>query len=337
MILYVIIGFILFLLSTKKTKKYTFFGSIFFLTVLAGLRKDNIGYDTHVYKDIFLWIKDGIDYPIEPGWYVLNKLVILCGGGFNLLLWITSLLTLFPIGFAIIRSSPNPQLSLFFYYALYAYLNSFNGMRQFIAISFVLFAYSCLPSIKRFVLFILFAVSFHISAVFAFLVLLYKVFEMKNTVVALGLIFSFFCGLILNNNIIELFAGPYAQYLDSDFGYRENLLSTIILLIVMNILFCWCFYTSKKEFKQTIWTKIFFIAIILLNVTMQLQLGTRIVLYFTLIQIVYFPNYYKNTIVKNKFIIQTLITMYVTLVFFKILILGNLDEYSVYPYMFFFE
>ena len=43
--------------------------------MIAGLRSEEIGVDTHTYKNIFGWISDGIIYPIEPAWYLLNRLI----------------------------------------------------------------------------------------------------------------------------------------------------------------------------------------------------------------------------------------------------------------------
>lgn len=336
MLLYIIIWFLL-LLASKNCQKRMLFVSLLLLTLLAGLRSSDIGFDTHIYDNIFSWIEEGIHYPIEPGWYYLNKLVGLLGGNFNFFLWIVSFLTLFPLGIAFIRCSPNPMFSLFLYYSLYAYLNSYNGMRQFLAISFVIVGYTYLPHIKKFIIYILIATSFHFSAIVSLGALLYKKIVMKRSLVIISLLTSFLLGVVLNDDFFALLAGPYSQYLDSDFGYRDNLTSAVILVVFMDLLFCWCFFTSTESFKQSIWTKIFFFAIILINATLQLKLGARIILYFTLVQILYFPNYFNCNIVKNKFLLKNIIIIYVAIVFMKILLLGNLGEYSVYPYKFFFE
>lgn len=336
MLLYIIIWFLLLFASRYPQKKILFI-CLFLLTLLAGLRGNTIGFDTHIYNNIFIWIAEGVNYPIEPTWYYLNKLVGLVGGDFNLFLWIVSFLTLFFLGFAFIRCSPNPVFSLFLYYSLYAYLNSYNGMRQFLAISLVIVGYTYLPRVKIFILYVLLAMSFHASAIVSLGALLYKILVMKRSLVILGIMFSFLLGLVLNDNLFILLTGPYAQYLETGFSYRENLTTAVLLVIFMNVLFCWCFFTSTKVFKQSIWTKIFFLAIVLINVTMQLQLGARVILYFTLIQILYFPNYFNNNIVKNKSLLKGLIIIYVAIIFMKILILGNQNDYSVYPYKFFFE
>lgn len=334
--LYIIIWLLL-LLASKYPQKKVFYISLFLLSLLAGLRGNVIGFDTHIYNDIFSWIKEGTNYPIEPSWYYLNKYVGLLGGGFNFFLWVVSFLTLFILGIALVRCSPSPIFSLFLYYSLYAYLNSFNGMRQFLAISLVIAGYTYLPNLKKFLMCVLVAASFHFSAIFSLFALFYRFLVMKCGIVIIILLISFLLGLVLNDELFSLLTGPYAQYLDSDFGYRENLISAVILVIFMDLLFCWCFFTSTGAFKQSIWTKIFFFAIVLINATLQLKLGARVILYFTLVQILYFPNYLNCNIVKNKLLLKSIVIVYVAIVFMKILILGNLGEYSVYPYKFFFE
>lgn len=325
------------LLASNYPQKKVLYICLILLALLAGLRGNTIGFDTHIYNNMYLWIKEGVNYPIEPGWYYLNKFVGLLGGEFNFFLWVVSFLTLFTLGIALIRCSPNPVFSLFLYYSIYAYLNSFNGMRQFLAISLVIAGYTYLPNLKKFLICVFIATSFHFSAIFSLGALFYKLLVMKQGLVIVSVLISFLLGLVLNNELFSLLTGPYAQYLNSDFGYRENLASAIVLVIFMDLLFCWCFFTSNEIYKQSIWTKLFFFAIILINVTLRLELGARIILYFTLVQILYFPYYFNCNIVKNKLLLKSVIVVYVAIVFMKILILGNQGEYSVYPYKFFFE
>lgn len=63
-----------------------------------------------------------------------------------------------------------------------------------------------------------------------------------------------------------------------------------------------------------------------------LELGPRIILCFTLCQIIFYPMFFRYNIVKNKKIVILSILLYTSLIFMKILILGNQGDYSVYPY-----
>ncbi len=329
---YIIIFLILLFLSFRKYNKYVYWGTLLFLSAIAGLRNETIGVDTHSYKSIFTWISNGIIYLIEPGWYFLNDWIASIGLSFNVLLWIASLLTLIPLGIVCLRCSVNPQMSLFFYYGLYGYLNSFNQMRQFVAISFVLLAYSYIFRKKFFLACFLLAVSFHYSSVISLIILYFKRIYLTRSRVIFGVLISFLLGLILTDSMFVLLAGPYAGYLDSDAVYRDNFLYTIMLSILMNLLYIFSFSTLEKECRQNLWTKIFFLAIVLLNLTMQLKLGSRIILYFTYSQIIFYPMYFQHNIIKDKKIVITCILLYTALIFMKILVLGNQSDGSVYPY-----
>lgn len=296
---YILLFCILLLLSFLKYNKYIYWGTIFSLVMIAGLRSEEIGVDTHTYKNIFGWISDGIIYPIEPAWYLLNRLIA-WGGSFNLLLLITSLLTLIPIGVVSLRCSSTPQMSLFFYYGLYAYINSFNGMRQFVAISFVLLAYSYITQKKKFWGYLIVASMFHYSAIFSFTAVLVDKISLTKQRIISGIIFSLFIGVFLNNSIFLVIVGPYAGYLESSEGYRDNFLLAAIMAILMNCLYMCVFFTLRREYKQNLWTKMFFVGIIILNITMRLELGARIILYFTLCQIIFYPMFFRYNIVKNK-------------------------------------
>lgn len=332
MIFYICIWGILLLLSFYKHNKYIFWGSILVLSFIAGGRSELIGVDTHNYKDIYGWIADGISYPIEPGWYFLNKLINELGGNFNLLLWIVSLMTLIPIGIVCVKCSENPQLSLFFYYSLYAYLNSFNVMRQFLAISFVLLAYSYVFQRGKFFVCILLAFIFHYSAVVSVVVILLNNILLTKKRIINGLVATFLLGLFFNNTIFSFLTGSYAGYLETDIGYRDNFQLVVIMCIMMNGLYLFFYFTIMEEYRQNFWTKVFFVAIMVMNLSMQLELGTRILLYFTLSQIIFYPIYFKHNIVRNKMCIIFCVLFYVASVFMKILILGSQNEYSVFPY-----
>lgn len=257
---YILLFCILLLLSFLKYNKYIYWGTIFSLVMIAGLRSEEIGVDTHTYKNIFGWISDGIIYPIEPAWYLLNRLI--AWGSFNLLLLITSLLTLIPIGVVSLRCSSTPQMSLFFYYGLYAYINSFNGMRQFVAISFVLLAYSYITQKKKFWGYLIVASMFHYSAIFSFTAVLVDKISLTKQRIISGIIFSLFIGVFLNNSIFLVIVGPYAGYLESSEGYRDNFLLAAIMAILMNCLYMCVFLLYEENINRIYGQKCFLLVLL---------------------------------------------------------------------------
>lgn len=340
--LYIVLYIILLLSSfSKKYNILLLWLNIIILSSIAGLRDITIGIDTVNYYDIYTTINSGISSYIEPGWQLLNKLAYYLGG-FNLLLWIVALLTLIPIGIISQKLSPNPSLSLFIYYCLYAYLNSFNIMRQIFATSIVFMAYYAYYNRQRLktLCYLALGMSVHMTSILGIAVFFIKFINITKKKVLLYCSLSLLVGIIINNNILSFILGPYADYLNSNSdGYRENPLSSFILALVVNLIFYLIIATSKKEIRDSQWYKLYFIGILMMNASFQLELGTRAILFFTLLQFIVYPLYFRNNIIKNKIIVFSIILLYITAIFLKILILGNNigEEGSIIPYKVFFH
>jgi len=267
----------------------------------------------------------------------LNKLVSSLGLGYNWLLWLVSILTLVPITRIALRDSSNPHLSLFVYYSMYAYLNSFNGMRQFLAISIVLWAFSTLNrgKIVKFIAIVLLAMTIHVSAAVAFLAIAIRKIKLNDAVVWLCVAGSWLAGLVIvNDSMLAPFVGKYANYLDQ---IRDNTATAATLAALVSGLFIFIYSSSPKEFKNNYWLKLFFAAIILSNVTIQLVQGARIIIYFTVAQIILYPLHIASKKSEKDFTTLVII-VYLFAIFMKILVLGNaadaatMEMRGVYPY-----
>lgn len=104
---------------------------------------------------------------------------------------------------------------------------------------------------------------------------------------------------------------------------------TYLQVVLMNILFYSIYYTSNLELRNTLPVKIFFIAVVIMNFTARLGLGSRIMLYFTIIQVILFPLYLSNNRIKNKGCTWLAVILYCFLIFMKLLIW---DGNQVTPY-----
>ena len=169
MLLYIVVWIILLLYSFKKENTTILWICILLLICMAGLRSISVGTDTFSYEDIYYWIEAGNANFIEPGWRFLNWLIQYVGGNFNMLLMVVAILTLLPVGFVIKQCSPAPSLSLFLYFSLFTYLQSYNLMRQMLAVSIVLLGYTYLYKQQRvrYLICVAFAMTFHTSALFS--------------------------------------------------------------------------------------------------------------------------------------------------------------------------
>lgn len=333
MIFYIIIWCILLVFSFRSYNKYIYWGSLFFLSIIAGFRDVNIGADTHNYALMFSMIPvQSLHWAsTEVGWQVLNRIVFYSGMDFHLFCWVVALLTLGLLGIVAKKVSINPQLSIFFYYSMYAYLNSFNIMRQLLAISIVIVAYMYLMKEKRFyfILMILLASTVHASALVVLPVYFVRKFEVNAEMVVYILLLTFILGGILTDSVFSFFSGGYSSYSST---YRDNLASAAIMTAMLNIIFFYLYKSAGEHIRGSLAMTVFFIAIIVNNLTFRLLLGARIILYFTIIQIFLFPLFFKNEVKADRTIIRLIIIIYIGIVFFKILVLGNEGIYSLYPY-----
>ena len=310
--------------------------NILLLSLVNGLRDVSIGVDTSNYYDIWNWISQGAGDYIEPGWYFLNRIIQSLGGGYNLLLWIAALITFFPIGWIGRRCVHNPSLVLLFYYLITFYLQSFNMMRQDLAISLVFLGYMNLFSgnKKRYFFWIALSCLFHYTAFVALFVLLLPKNLISSQMKVVTLLLSSFMGsFLLTPDFLSMLIGPYAVYLQDGQGIRDSVLTAYVLGALVNILYVIIYKTIKPGYRNTWFMKVYFAGIVVMNLTTQLELGTRIVLYFTILQVIVFPVYMQYNCFKNKSVAVVLALTYAIVLFFKYLI-G--DPLQICPYKFYF-
>ena len=337
---YIIIFIILALLSYfVKRNKVVFGVSVLILSTIAGLRGVNIGADTHHYYEYFEFIRKNHSGYMEPLWNWFNITVAGMGGNFNIFLFIVSILTLGLVGYILWKEVKNPQFGLFLYYALYAYCNSFNGMRQYLAISVVLLGYYFLKNTRNIFIFValmLVAMNIHHSAMLGFLVLplIYVNFNRWLTVVAL--VGTFAVGATVFPQIdLSFLYGSYAGYAETGFWVRESPVQAMILALLLDIYMVCILFTSPKNVRENLYFKILLFGILIMNLTFRIEIMARIILYFTIVQIVLIPLYLTDIKAKplSKLIIEVLMLFYFSSIFFKILIFGNSGVYSLYPYV----
>ena len=339
MLLYTAIWLFLFFLSLKEQKNgVLYYSIIIFLVLLAGLRDISIGTDTSTYMEIYEWVSDESAKYIEPGWYYLNRVVYLLGGNFTILLTIVSILTLIPI---IHVSKAYPQHRneiLFYYFSMYLYLNSFNGMRQYLAVSIGFLALELFRNneVRKCLLFIFIAFLFHYSAAILLLVFMLKLIKVnkKSTLVFL-LVSTFLLGSVAGKSFFYIITGKYASYLEKEeFGFREESISMYLLTILMDIMLFLVFSFKSQKYDRY-WLNVFTLGILLLNVTFKIGLAARLILYFTIAQIIVFPLFLVDNKIKNKVLVRIVVAIYFALLFFRNFAGGSTGG-DIVPYKFFF-
>lgn len=133
-------------IEEKTTNKVLIYLSkivaILFPAIISGIRY-NVGTDyAGVYEPLFNRILNNESIEsgrnIETAYILLNKLVILVGGNFNLVMFLASLLTITPIYVGLSHYKDRISIPFaFFIFMLLFYQKSFNLVRQLIAVAFV--------------------------------------------------------------------------------------------------------------------------------------------------------------------------------------------------------
>lgn len=165
----------------KGKKKYCLFliWSWVVLSFISGVRTYNVGTDTFAYVSYFL--SDHLTH-MEPGFLLFVKVMRKITDSPTVFLIVCSLICNGLILLAIYRCSVNPYISVYCYITLYFYFNSFNAIRQYIAVAIVLnsFYYILERKILRFCVLLFIAVSFHSTAIVGVSLLLVLFFDGKR-------------------------------------------------------------------------------------------------------------------------------------------------------------
>ena len=297
------------------------------------MRSENVGSDTVSYINIYELNSNGyIGYP-EPLYGMLCSLAGYCGLSFSLFQILLSYITISLASFTIVKYSPNILFSLFCMFGMYFICYSMNINRQAEACFVILYAYHFLYEKKKlkFVIWICVAAGLHaISLILLPLLFVYKL-RITSKRMFWWLCFSFFIGLCLNENILGYILGPYAHYLSGEQGMREGgrIIQSIALAIYWMVGFVFVRLTMHKKLLDSLFFKFYLLSLIVNNLMLGLELGIRIVLLFSISQIIFYPIYAYNSTLPPK-VAMLCVASYI-LIFFLTFIGSN--SAGVVPYM----
>lgn len=307
--------------------------SFIILCFISAYRDISVGTDTATYESIFnnLNSEFGLIYydRIEPAWILLNDMVLKFGGDFRHVLIASSLLTLCPLFLIAKKYSYNPMLTISLYYLLYFYIFSLNITRQLIAVSFILFSIILLLKGKKklFLLIVVLASLFHTSALIALLLIFYRRFPSDLFLLILFISIAMLSG-VFGVNYISLITSltKYASYTSAiEF---HSLVPSIIFLLIFNCFFILISFTSDRSSD---YFKIFFIFAIAMNLSIRFPFGSRLLMYFSIFQILFYPYYLATLGEKNKKI-KLPLTIFVILYSYTIYIRAFGDG-QILPYI----
>lgn len=338
-LLYFSYVFILISFFKRQRKSWAYFIIVFFpLFILSALRSENVGGDLRNYLPGFYDIckansfSEMMESGWEPGYTILNKLIGFISTDSSALLFFTSLFSLIGPCYLIYKYSNNVFLSIIMFCMMGYYTNTFNIVRQSIAVScfFVSWPY-LLSRSKKYYLFALAATTMHYSALVLFLIppLFKREINIKR-------VFLIFCttitayvllGSSILNSLILMFFSKHDpdKVLEEMSGTGWNLL---ILYFVIFVFFYTIYILKEKNVSPGLnnFLKLFIIlqmlAVIFQLFATMYSTVMRIGLYFYIPIIISFPYFY--SLVKTP-----LIKIFL---FFLVIFLCVFFFYSTYSY-----
>lgn len=242
---------------------------------------------------------------------------------------------------AIIRVSPLPGYSVFVLFAMYFVFYAMNISRQMTAVPIVFLGYTYLAEERKwiFVAITVLASFMHASAIVALLALVLPYVNMhRRDVIVACLAVTFVVGLALSDGMFQSIGdsigGDYGRYLydrtgRNGFRSESRLSLAIMLTLFWDALFLFVYIFIKPNLRNNMWVKLYFAAILFVNLTTRMELGIRVVLYFSICQCIVYPMFLKNNTLRFKptgeIVISTML-----IIFFSVFLSNN--SAGILPY-----
>lgn len=324
-------------LQCRYINKKTFIiCSFFIMAVILGLRGNNVGEDTKHFLRVFEYSKNvtwktaltsgtdvvynrvyNVDLSIEVGYLVLNKIIHFFTDNGQWVLISCAIVTCWLIGKFIYDNTEDVFMATYIFMCESLYMHSFNLMRQLLALSIGIQAYTYLKknNYKKAIGCILIAFLFHKSSIILFILI--PLFLIKNNkksikyIVISSIAINFMIPMLYQ--ILYIFIPRYSNYLKvNHWGASVN---GKILLWLIEIGIC-IFICSRKKINDKETFVIISCAIIYLALEfmgLNISMFQRMALFFSTFLMFLFPifsrYFYKTTKVLYKLILLTILTI----------------------------
>jgi hypothetical protein len=250
---FLLLGYVVIFLTFSKLVKSDLFFYLSFITLLlfSGLRFD-VGLDFISYSNVFDSFKnEKALFLFEPANMLIINVINKLNIDQQVIFFIYSIIIMSGVFYFIKKLSPSTELSILLFVTIgIFYFSTFNGIRQWAAIAIMLIAIVKLVEAKyvQFLMFIILASLFHISAIITLVLILFR-FRFNNLQLILILLFSFLSSevfLFLINN------SQYYIYLNIlTFDNKGNPLLLLIYVLILIFLPFFFGYFSKKIILNT--------------------------------------------------------------------------------------
>lgn len=334
-----------FLIIEKCDMRYRHVCAIILMSILTFFLvfRYEVGMDYGEYRNLFLGKAIIYDKGIEPGFVAVCDLVKFIGGKHQLMFLIMGLITSVLIYKSYRKYSPDILFSLFIFLCMgQMYLNTYNAMRQCVAIAFFLYSirYIISRDTIKYLICIFFASCFHTTAIL--LTPLYWILPLRIKKLTYAFIFV---GITLSSNIIiaVIQNSMYSMYLNFDMYSKEASFSNYIYLIVSSLIFIFSQNLLKNDKNRNIWLNINFCALSLFSLyfvfsgTPIVMIVSRMTYYFIFFYAIIFVKLFSD--IRNKYLLRT--SYMVSIIVLSLLFLNttiiNGKNYALLPFQFSFQ
>ena len=307
--------------KNKQNKKinvcaYILAGLSFF--IVSAIRYD-VGTDyLFRYAPDYIKIGQGGDVAnLEIGYKIIVWICLLITKDYAILFAVTSAIIIGLTFYTIYKESPYPIISVLIYFLAGHFFYSLNLMRQFLAVSVLLFSYKYLIDKKyiKFITGVIIAFLLHSSSiifVIAFLLCDREAFDLKRTIIISLLLLIF--GKYIWHYVVELIVNHtrFANYIGSKFDKTQLRITDIIV----NSILYFIIYYLYKNIKSPSRKEKFFLnmqacALFFIILTSTMYLLFRFTFFFSIFNIISIPYLLNKSDIskKKKIIVITILTL----------------------------
>lgn len=279
--------------------------SVFMLMMfLCGWRGKDVGVDTVQYYGSYLHGSDRY----EPMFQLVSYFCYTVGFSFKEFLMCYALLTFIPLYVFIRKVSVDAAFSvlIFLTFSAYFYHETFNTMRVYAAMTYVLFAYYYVErgSNWKALCFFLIGCLFHYSAIVTipFVILFKCVKHISFVPILLTIVLSVVFGLIFAigfkdmatqlSLLMEYYSGgDLAEYYQKSLDNMEETTFSVIGTLAFMLPFsAFSVFMYDKTNSRSLYYKLFLVAAVLQNVFISVVLTYRMTMFFLILIVVVLPN-----------------------------------------------
>lgn len=323
--------------------------TIAIFVIFFTLRDISVGVDTTSYRKIYKYLQSHKDFQtlknFDIFYSILNIVCYEICPDFTFLLLVVSVIMFTNFVISIIKLSGNRPISMAIFVGIGFYAQTFNMLRQMMAISFVMIGLVFLIKSKHKWLYFVFvgiATLFHITALVCVLIYLLYVMKLNKTsliVIAVLTIIGCFvfpyalklCDALFDKNF-------YANYFNNQFAIATWKNIAFIAFCILATLFAlWYrkFLTKKNiDIKEYDLYCLMFIGIVAIKIVslFTIELLDRIIYYLIPSAFFIVPIIFNSFSKKTKLILEPIIV--VSLIIFMWYFLQIRETFGVYPYKF---